>query len=195
MTKTEIAALLNKNFFENFAKNVRDIIIRNSSVNELFGLIQDLIKGIIPDNEYYGSKRDLPKTEFRAAYVLEYIYFFDHKFFKDIYNQFFELFPLIKNGSTKRHFAKIATHILKEAIYIPYKKSKEDLAGACLEWIASPKVKVAVKVWAVETLLLLKDEFKWVGEALNDLVYDISLNPTPGMKVRLRKWKQIITLY
>ncbi len=195
MTKTQIAALLNQNFYENFAKNVRDIIIRESSVNELFGLIKDLIEGNSPDNENYGTKRDLTRTEFRAAYVLEYIYFSNRKYFNDFHNQFFDLFPHIKNGSTKRHFAKIASNILTEGIFMPNQKRKEILAGACLDWVASPKVKVAVKVWAVETLLILKDEFKWVDEALNELLYDISLNPTPGMKVRLRKWKQIITLF
>jgi len=195
MTKSEIAALLNQNFYENFARNVRDIIIRESSVNELFSLVSDLISGKFPENEYYGMKKELARTEFRAAYVLEYIYFSDKKYFHDFYNQFFELFPLIKNGSTKRHFAKISAHILSERVYLPDKKSKEDVAGACLEWIASPKIKVAVKVWAIETLIILKDEFRWVEEALNDLLYDISLNPTAGMKVRLKKWKQIITLF
>ncbi len=193
MTKTEIAVLLNENFYERFAQKVRDIIIEKRSVKELFLLLDDLIKGTIPDNEYYGIKKNLSRTEFRAAYVLDNVYFFDNKYFNEYYELFFDIFPFIKNGSTKRHFAKIAANILIENVYQIEKSKKEIIAGTCLDWVASPKVKVAVKVWAVEVLIVLKEEFEWIDDALRELLYDLSLNPTPGIKVRLKKWKNIIS--
>ncbi|MDP3436952.1 MAG: hypothetical protein Q8S04_06895, partial [Bacteroidales bacterium] len=131
--------------------------------------------------------------EFRSAYILEYVYFYDCNFFNDFYPHFFNLFPKVQNESSKRHFAKIMTDILKNRRYIGSNEQYEAIASACIEWIINDRVRVAVQVWSIETLIMLKSKVPFVNEILEELLDQLSFNPTPGMVVRLRKWRNIDT--
>jgi hypothetical protein len=190
-TPEEIVLLLNSDFHEGFAGKTRDIIIQEQATDLLFLLLRDLI--IDPKSNNYLNKfrKELSKIEFRAAYVLEYLYFYDNKLLNPYYDVFFTIFPQVTNGSTKRHFAKILSDILKNNRWRGTEVQKEKIAISCVEWAIDKKVRVAVKVWAIESLILLREDFPWLTEVLNEIFDVLSINPSAGIKVRLSRWRKI----
>jgi len=179
MTKQEIISLLTANFYERFAEQNAGIITGNGSMEALFELLEETI-----------SREDFSKTEFRAAYVVEYIYFSDIRQFEPYYGRFFRIFPLVKNESVKRHFTKIMAHILNGDKYHATDADCEAVATACVDWIINKKVKVAVQIWAIECLFILQPRIVWVKEILEEILQNLSVNPSPAMIVRLKRWRQ-----
>ena len=179
MTKQEIISLLTADFYEKFAEHSADIITGSESMKALFELLEETI-----------SREDLRKVAFRAAYVIEFIYFSDIRQFEPYYSRFFRIFPLVKNESVKRHFTKIMAHILNGDKYHATAAEREAVATACVDWIINKKVKVAVQIWAIECLFILQPRIGWVKEILEDILLNLSVNPSPAMIVRLRRWRQ-----
>jgi len=179
MTKQEIISLLTADFYERFAEKCAGIITGSGSMEALFELMEETI-----------SREDLRKVAFRAAYVVEYIYFSDIRQFEPYYGRFFRIFPLVTNESVKRHFAKIMAHILKGDKYHATDADCEAVATACVDWIINKKVKVAVQIWAIECLFILQPRIEWVKEILEDVLQNLSVNPSPAMIVRLRRWRE-----
>jgi len=203
MTKQDIILLLTANFYEGFAEQCGNMIIVQKGADSLFELMSDLItfsyavknKTEIENHFQYLvviRKENLTRLEFRAAYVLDFIYFSDNKIFNGYYQEFFSLFPLVTNESTKRHFSRIMSDILKNDKYIPESKYYEAIAAACVDWIINERVRVAVQVWAVECLIHLKDRVEWVSDILFDILDKLSVNPSPGMIVSLRRWRAAV---
>jgi hypothetical protein len=191
MTKREIVQLLTRDFYENFASECAKIIIAEKAEETLFGLLCDMIgreKSVL--NEL-GIKKGYEegKTEFRAAYVFEYVYFANPQFLESRVVEFAMLFPAVRGESAKRHFCKIMANLLNYTDVNKYRVEFEIVASSCIDWIISRKVKVAVVVWAVECLLKLKPFYRWLPEILEEIMDNLSENPTAGMKVRLKKWK------
>jgi hypothetical protein len=187
MNKEEILIVFRSNFTEGFANNQRDIILKENSLTQIFDLISDLISFA----SYLSSipKPELNKIEFRTAYVIESLYFFDNTTFCDFHSSFFELFPKVKNESTKRHFAKIMADILSKDNYRTSDENYDLIAATCVDWIIKEKVRVAVQIWAIECLIVLKTKVNWVPDLLMDLLDTLSVNPSAGMKVRLKRWR------
>ncbi len=186
MTKEDIITLLTADFYEGFAEQCGNIIIEQQGVDALFGLLTDTI--VVPSLS--GIKKDtLTRIGFRAAYVFDFIYFSNNKAFDKYYKSFFSIFPLVTNESTKRHFARVMADILAKDNYLAELADYESVASACVDWIINEKVRVAVQVWAVECLILLKGRVGWVPDLLDDILDRLSINPSPGMIVRLRGWR------
>ncbi|OFY45093.1 MAG: hypothetical protein A2X18_14260 [Bacteroidetes bacterium GWF2_40_14] len=186
MTKQDIITLLTADFYEGFAEQCGKIIIEQQGVDALFGLLTDTIVIF----NVAGMKKDaLSRIGFRAAYALDYIYFSNNKVFDKYYQNFFFIFPLVTNESTKRHFAKVMADILAKDNYLAELADYESVASACVDWIINEKVRVAVQVWAVECLIRLKGRVGWVPDILDDILDKLSINPSPGMIVRLRGWR------
>ncbi|OFX80341.1 MAG: hypothetical protein A2X17_00460 [Bacteroidetes bacterium GWF2_41_61] len=194
LSKTEIVDLLISDFYKDFAKNIRDILISRESVPVLISLMIDIVNKNSGLTLISSFKKHREKIEFRSAYILEYVYFYDCNFFNDFYPHFFNLFPKVQNESSKRHFAKIMTDILKNRRYTGSNEQYEAIASACIEWIINDRVRVAVQVWSIETLIMLRSKVPFVTEILEELMNQLSFKPTPGMVVRLRKWRNINTV-
>ncbi len=194
LSKTEILDLLLADFYEDFAKSIRDILISRESVSVLFSLVNDIITDKSSSSYLKKYKKQKGQIEFRSAYVLEYVYFYECNYFNEFYPLFFNLFPKVQNESSKRHFSKIMADILKNRRYAGSNEQYEAIATACIEWIINVRVRVAVQVWSVETLILLRSKVIYVDEILDDLLDQLSFDPTPGMAVRLRRWRNIDTI-
>ncbi len=186
MTKQDIITLLTADFYEGFAEQCGKIIIEQQGVDALFDLLSDTI---VVSNLADMKKDALSRIGFRAAYALDFIYFSNNKVFDIYYQNFFSIFPLVTNESTKRHFAKIMADILAKDNYLAELADYESVASACVDWIINEKVRVAVQVWAVECLIRLKGRVGWVPDLLDDILDRLSINPSPGMVVRLRGWR------
>jgi len=207
MTKNDIISLLLADFYERFAEQSGRRIIETKSLGALFELLDDSIrysfskkldksqgksqyKSIVPQANYLKSinNDDLRKIEFRAAYVVEFIYFSNIQLFEQYFKQFFTLFPFVTNESAKRHFAKIMADILINGKYVATQSEYEAIASSCIDWLINKQVRVAVQIWAIECLFLLQHNVDWVKEILDDVLDNLSVSPSPAMVVRLRRW-------
>lgn len=81
-------------------------------------------------------------------------------------------------------------HILNGDKYHATDADCEAVATACVDWIINKKVKVAVQIWAIECLFILQPRVGWVREILEDILQNLSVNPSPAMIVRLRRWRE-----
>ncbi len=200
MTKQEIISLLTGNFYERFAEQTANIIIKSESMDALFELLEDAIIFSCSKREFNEtarntnylisiSKEELRKVEFRAAYVMECIYFSEIKEFAPYYNRFFKIFPFVSNESVKRHFTKIMADILSKGRYQTDQTDYEAIATSCIDWIINKKVRVAVQIWAIECLFILQYRVEWVRDILEEILQSLSVNPSPAMIVRLRRWR------
>ncbi|MCL2739408.1 MAG: hypothetical protein FWE30_08195 [Bacteroidales bacterium] len=128
------------------------------------------------------------RIAFRAAYALEYAFFMNQERFVTTYiDRFIESFPKAKNPSAQRHFGKIMATLLRAKPLFLTPEQADAVAEAAASWLVHPKSKVAVQIWALEILTALAPRVEWVAEMLPDAIGLLSLNPTPAMKVRLRR--------
>ena len=177
MTREQLIEVCLTSFGPNFAKTWAEQVVESQSLSTLWKLIEESDKlGL--------SKQDREKLEFRAAYILEAVYFKDPNSFCPFLNSFFAMFPTITNGSMRRHFAKICFHVIKNGYNPP---NIEDIATACADWIIDSKTRVAVKVWALDILLEFTKTEKWIQDLFPEIVASLSTNPSAGMLVRLRR--------
>ena len=164
-------------FSPNYAKTWAQEVISTHSLQTLWKLIME--------SDTLGlSNDDLEKFEFRSAYILETVYCKNSTLFFPYMSQFFRLFPAITNGSMRRHFAKICFLAIKEG---NRPQNLEAIATTCADWIIDPKTRVAVKVWALDILAELAKTEQWIKELLPEVIASLSLNPSAGMTVRLRR--------
>lgn len=189
MDKVAILNNIFSDYYENYAGTNATIILESNSFSALFELICDL--NINPQSCQYLKpyKSKLERARFRSAYILEYAYFMNRELLLSNRERFFNLFAQITNESAKRHFSKIAADMISRDRSIIDESSSQVVATACVDWIMNRDTKVAVKVWAVETILLLRDKVEWLDQVLDDVYEELTSNPTPGMITRLRGWK------
>ena len=122
---------------------------------------------------------------FRSAHTLEYIYFNYHNLFTPFQERFLIDFTLCQNSSAKRHFSKIMADLLKQNT--PNLDQIESIAEVAANWVADPKVRVAVKIWSMSILKILRPKVAWLNEIWEDLEAMMINNATPAIEDRLRR--------
>jgi hypothetical protein len=108
---------------------------------------------------------------FRAAWLMDTLYFDDPIFYLDDIEYLLQQIPNIKYPASKRHYSRIALNLTSPR---SPKAIKDQLANIDLEpvvehffeWMMDPKVKVAVKVFVTESLFNLRHRYPWVLEEL-----------------------------
>lgn len=178
MTKEELIDALCGNFYENFATNVACEVLENGNFNDLTDL--HLNYKSLPL-----SKSMSEKVAFRSSYVLERIYFIDNEVFIGFADRFFENFVTVTNGSMMRHYVKICADLLSRGV-VP--DNYEVIAKCCLDWVLDAKVKVAVKVWAVDILILMQRHVDWVCDILPSILETLSVDASPAIGCRIKRW-------
>lgn len=173
--------LLLTRFCENFAAQMAAVVVDE----ELVGDLLPVVTGV---QDLHLSHTDRKKVRFRAAYILETVYFNYPRSFAPYKNRLIDDFMVITSESAKRHYGKIVYHILNCG-EIPGADKCSDIARTCVLWATEPKVRVAVVIWAMEILLLLCPRVDWVQEVVDELLDTLSRNPTPAMTVSLRRWR------
>ncbi len=178
--RNEIISLINTSYYENYAVTLtKEVIKLNGGVAALYSLATD--------NSLNLPKPQKEKAMFRSAYTLEYIYFHHHSLFKPFELQFFEDFPKTINPSVRRLFAKMMVSHLSKLKNCATPEQLEAIAQSAAEWVADSKTRVAVKVWAMEILKILRDEILWINEIWTDLVEILKSNATPAIECRMRR--------
>ena len=131
------------------------------------------------------------KSSERAAWIFEIVSLKKTECLIKHKHLFVELLPIIKLDSVIRSVSKVCSvstqqHITSEK---PLFTSKEldRIINACFDWLIHPKLKVAPKVHAMQTLFNLRNEQQWIStELLQTLELNIS-EASAGYKSRAKK--------
>jgi hypothetical protein len=81
----------------------------------------------------------------------------------------------VTNASCKRHYTRIMMHLTGPDAPKAIKEKLTDLdleivVEQCFNWIIDPKVKVAVKVFAADTLFNLCGRYDWIKDELTNQI-------------------------
>jgi hypothetical protein len=129
---------------------------------------------------------------FRAAWILENIFLKTPEIYEPDLEYLLSRVNDVKHASCQRHYAKIAMHITgkKAPVIIEQKLQQidmEPIVEKCFDWMIDPKVKVAVKVFASETLFNLCNRYSWVKDELADQIIFLMRNGTAAIQSRGKK--------
>ena len=169
--------LMLERFYKDFAATSATKVIELDGVGELYSIATD-------------NALALPKTQkqnviFRSAYTLEYIYFNNPDLFIPFREKFISDFNLCQNSSAKRHFAKMMADLLK--YHTPTMEQIESIAETAVSWIAEPKTRVAVKLWSMSILKIIRQKVSWLDDIWEDLEAVMINNTSPAIEVRFRR--------
>lgn len=164
-------------YCKDFVGNTAAKVIELNCVDELYSLATD--------NTLALPRVLKQQVIFRSAYTLEYIYINHPNLFIPFRERFLTDFVLCQNSRAKRHFSKIMTDILSH--HTPQMKQMESIAETAAEWVSDPKVRVAVKIWAMSILKTLKPKVEWLDEIWLDLEEMMKNSATPAVEVRLKR--------
>jgi hypothetical protein len=199
MTKAQFTEHFLKFFEGGFSEKNTTEIQSQKFESLLVSVLRDAIvydaKNPVFQSEEYDYLRVKKKYErkqiaFRAAYLFETLYFRDKsniQFFKD---DFAQLLSEVTNESSKRHFGKILTDVLKNNLLFFSNEEYEILAETIAIWAVAPQTRVAVQIWAVEILLLLRENANISEETICYLFEIFEKNCSPAMICRLKRWKK-----
>lgn len=123
-----------------------------------------------------------PRISFRASYSLEKAFFRDPVEMMPHIPLFVENYLSVTNGSAHRHYAKIMAYLLKNNMFDPDPVQLEQIVGRTFDWLLCPGEKPAVKVWAMEILLLLSDHNGWIVEELYHAVHRLMAEGSPALQ-------------
>jgi len=129
---------------------------------------------------------------FRSAWLLENVFLISPETYLDHLNYLLQRFPDVIYPSCQRHYAKIMMHITapNAPAAIKSKLLGTDMEGIIEKlfgWMIDPKVKIAVKVFASEALLNLRDRYAWIAEELQYKIQFLMKNGTAAIQSRGKK--------
>lgn len=181
MTEQELIGLLCEEFYADFAVTMAQRVRDADALGLLYATATSRHEELPREVRH--------KVLFRSAYVLEVIYLDAPASFRPFAESFCACdFAACTDESTKRHFGKIMTHLLRE--YDPGIAALGTIAETAAQWAVEPRTKVAVRIWAVEILKYCRQRVDWVAESWEDLLEAIAQDATPGICCRLRKsWR------
>ena len=134
---------------------------------------------------------------FRAARLLDTTMLANPQLYTEHLPYFVQRMTEVTNASCKRHYARIMMHLTNpgSSAAIRDKLKETDLEGVveqCFDWLIDPKVKVAVKVCAANTLFYLCGRYGWIKEELTTQVQFMLRDGSPAIQLRGRKLLALI---
>jgi hypothetical protein len=157
-----------------------DQLIKELSADPTKGFIERLAVTLREQHFNIDQLTDLtfhPDTQvgFRAAWLLDTTILAEPERYINNLDYFVQRMGQVTNASCKRHYTRIMMHLTAPDAL---KAVKEKLASTdletvvekCFDWIIDPKVKVAVKVFAADTLFNLCGRYDWIKEELTSQV-------------------------
>ncbi len=124
---------------------------------------------------------------FRAAWSLEAAYFSDREAFRPYAERFLGDFTQVRNPSVHRHYAKMLYDMMKRGLVDLQGTQAGRIAEFCFDLLIGPGVRVAVKGWSTEILVLLAPKVDWVAENLEETLRHQMAGGSPAMIVSTRR--------
>lgn len=128
----------------------------------------------------------------RAAWVLENVFLANPVFYLFELDYLLMRFPDVRYPSCQRHYAKIAMHLTSPKAHRLIKEKLQDtdmepVVEKCFDWLIYPKVLVAVKVFAAESLFNLSHRYDWISEELANQLEFMMHDGSAAIQSRGRK--------
>jgi hypothetical protein len=139
------------------------------------------------------------QAAFRAAWLLDTLVTNNVPQYIQHIDLFVTYMRLTKHHSCHRHYVRIFMYLssvtadekVKQEIA---KTDMEPVVEQCFEWLINPKVKVAVKTCAAQTLFNLRHRYNWITEELqNQLIY-LMKNGGPAIQATGRRLLNLLTI-
>ena len=129
---------------------------------------------------------------FRAAWILENLFLQDPERYGVDLEYLLSRINEVKYDSCQRHYAKILMHITDKKVPALIREKvelleMEPIVEQCFDWLIDPKIKIAVKVFASETLFNLRQRYPWIAEELANQLKFLMRNGTAAIQSRGRK--------
>lgn len=129
---------------------------------------------------------------FRAAWIMENIFFQDPDLFVDNFDYFLSRFQDVKHDGCQRHYTRIvmfstdpnAPDAIKNKLA---SRDLEPVVEQCFDWLIHPKAKIALKVFASEALFNLRHRYPWVTEELKNQIEFMLRTGSPAIQARGKK--------
>jgi len=126
---------------------------------------------------------------FHAARILENLFLQNQEKCVDDLEYILMRIKEIEHESCQRHYAKIAMYVTgKKAPKVIREKVQsldmEPVVEQCFDWMIDPKVKIAVKCFAAETIFNLRGSYHWVKEELANQLHFLMRNGTAAIQSR-----------
>lgn len=126
---------------------------------------------------------------FRAAWIMENLYFVDPLRFVDAIDTIIANFLIIANQSCQRHYSKILIHLTgKKADKVIKAKllqiDLEPVAERCFDFLIDPAAPIAVKVFAMELAFNLRARYDWIPNMLAEQIRILVTIGGPGIRSR-----------
>jgi len=142
--------------------------------------LRDLI-----DLTFYADK----DIAFRAVWILENVFLQSPERYQHDLEYLLSRIKEVKHASCQRHYAKILMHITAHKAIQPIKEglailNMEPVVEQCFDWMIDPKVKIAVKCFASETLFNLRERYPWIKEELANQIKFLMRNGSAGIRAR-----------
>ena len=124
---------------------------------------------------------------FRAAWILENLFLSAPQYYLEDIPYLLSKVKNIVNPACKRHYAKIILNLTDKNAASAIKKllqklDMEPIVEQCFDWAIDPEVKIAVKVFALESLYNLCNRYTWVKDELANQIQFLMRNGSPGIQ-------------
>ena len=134
---------------------------------------------------------------FRAAWVLENLFLSSPIYYLEDIAYLLSKIKNIENPACKRHYAKIILNLTDKKAPAAIKKLIEKLdlepvVEQCFDWAIDPEVKIAVKVFALESLYNLSNRYIWIRHELANQIQFLMRNGSPGIQSKGNKLLKLL---
>jgi hypothetical protein len=129
---------------------------------------------------------------YRSAWLLENLFLIDPTSYLTDLDYLLDQFKNVKYESCQRHYTKIMMHLTSPKSPVEIKEKLaiidlEPIVEQCFDWMIDPKVLIAVKVFASETLFNLHQRYPWIKEELTNQLEFLMRNGSPAIQTRGKK--------
>ncbi|MFA6086623.1 hypothetical protein [Mucilaginibacter sp.] len=131
------------------------------------------------------------QTAFRAAWLLDVTILYNPELYIQNLEYLVKRIKDVSNESCKRQYARIMMHLTapnaSESIKLKLQSlDLEDVVEQFFDWIIDPKVKVAVKAFAADTLFNLSPRYNWIAEELANQIQFMMRTGSPAIQSKGR---------
>ena len=173
---------LNIQELHDFLKKKHDkqgVLDLTSEVNEKSVHIEDLYQLSVRNED--------EQIAFRAAWVIENVFFSFPKHFVPILKTFLKDYPTQKNRSVQRHYSKIAYQLTKTKPLFFTKDEINGLIDGSFDWLIDTETPVAVQCNCIDVLFNLSNQEDWIMPELQRILEQNLLSNSPAILSRTKK--------
>jgi len=128
------------------------------------------------------------RIAFHAAWLLDTLITQNLSWYRTDINILIHYAGQITHHSCHRHYVRIFMHLTSSKAPENVKSilaevNLEPVVELCFDWLINPKTKVAVKVFAGETLCHLRNRHNWITEELKAQLHHLMRNGSPAIQV------------